>query len=316
MIQMMTEMKFAAASTLLVLSGFAGFQKQIPVEPRPGRIVIDAVVLDRAGLPVADVKPSELEVWIAGHRIPIDTVTFVNPTEGVPSSRTIALLLDDINVDPAVMPRAREAARQFVSRMIPNDRMAIVTLSGSVLGANADRARLLQHIDAYAPHAWTVDRLDTMGAHILNSVTAVSRLIGGVTDRRKAIVALGPAVLFDTPIPPPTLGRDLRSEWVNAMRAMAAANIALYVIDPSGVGGSPTTGGDSGFARETGGMAFTNTNDMSRVADRILREAGSYYLLDIADPPMGRQMDVRSLDVRVLRPGLSVRARRAVPGAR
>ena len=289
---------------------------QTPVEPRPGRLVIDAVVMDRAGMPVLDVKPSELEAWIVGYRIPIESVTFVSPTPGVPSDRSIALLLDDINVDPAVMPRARDAARQFVERMVPNDRIAIATLSGAVLEPNADRARLRQRIDAYAPHAWTVDRLDTMGAHVLNTITAVSRLIGQTTPGRKAIVALGPAGLFDTPIPPPTAGRDLRPEWVSAMQTMAAANVALYVIDPAGVGGSRTTGGDSGFARETGGIAFTNTNDMTGVADRIMRESGSYYLIELRDPSMGRQMDLRALDVRVLRPGLSVRARRAVRGAR
>jgi VWFA-related protein len=289
---------------------------QTAVEPRPGRLLIDAVVVDRAGMPVLDVKPSELELWIVGYRIPIESVTFVNPTPGVPSDRSIALLLDDINVDPAVMPRARDAARQFVERMMPNDRIAIATLSGAVLEPNADRARLRQRIDAYAPHAWSVDRLDTMGAHVLNTVTAVSRLIGQTTPGRKAIVALGPAGLFDTPIPPPTAGRDLRPEWVNAMRAMASANIALYVIDPAGVGGARTTGGESGFARETGGMAFINTNDVTGVADRIMRESGSYYLIELRDPPMGRQMDLRALDIRVNRPGMSVRARRAVPGAR
>lgn len=310
-------MGIRGACTALVLAATAAFQiPQTPSEPKPGRLIVDAVVLDHAGLPVLDVKPSELEVWIVGYRIPIESVTFVNPTADVPSHRSIAMLLDDINVDPAVMPRAREAARQFVERLVPNDRMAIATLSGTVLEPNADRARLLQRIEAYAPHAWTVDRLDTMGAHLLNTVTALARLIGPSTDARKTIVALGPAGLFDTPIPPPTAGRDLRPEWVNAMRAMAAANIALYVIDPTGVGGARTTGGDSGFARETGGVAFINTNNMTGVADRIMREAGSYYLIEVRDPPMGRQMDLRALDVRVNRPGVSVRARRAVPGTR
>ncbi|HEU4937402.1 MAG TPA: VWA domain-containing protein [Vicinamibacterales bacterium] len=310
-------MGIRSALSCIVLACVYTFQApQTPVEPRPGRLLIDAVVVDRAGMPVLDVKPSELEVWLVGYRIPIESVTFVNPTLGVPSNRSIALLLDDINVDPAVMPRARDAARQFVNRMVPNDRIAVATLSGAVLEPNADRARLLQRIDAYAPHAWSVDRLDTMGAHVLNTVTAVSRLIGQTTGGRKAIVALGAAGLFDTPIPPPTVGRDLRPEWVNAMRAMASANIALYVIDPAGVGGTRTTGGESGFARETGGMAFINTNDLTGVADRIMRESGSYYLIELRDPPMGREMDLRALDVRVLRPGLSVRARRAVPGAR
>ena len=305
----------ALACLLLVTTG-AVQNPQTPVEPRPGRLLIDAVVLDHAGLPVLDVKPSEFEVWIVGYRIPIESVTFINPTPDVPSSRSIALLLDDINVDPAAMPRAREAARQFVNRMVPDDRLTIATLSGTSMEPAADRARLLQRIEAYGPHAWGVERPDTMSAHALDTITALSRALGPTTDRRKAIVTLGPASLFDTPIPPPTIGRDLRQEWVNAMRSMAAANVALYVIDPTGVGGSRTTGGESGFARETGGLSFANTNNVTGVADRIMREAGTYYLIEVRDPPMGRQQDLRALDVRVLRTGLSVRARRAVPGAR
>jgi VWFA-related protein len=294
----------------------ASVLQQAPTEPRPGRLIIDAVVLDRAGMPVLDVKPTELEVWIVGYRIPINSVTFVNPTTDVPSRRSIVVLLDDINVDPPIMPRAREAARRFVDRMVPDDRLAVATLSGATMELTADHARLRQRIEAYNPHAWGVDRLDTMGAHVLDIVTALSRSMDGASDSRKAIVAIGPTGLFDTPIPPPDVGRDLRPEWVNAMRAMAAANIALYVIDPSGVGGARTTGGASGFARETGGMAFTNTNNVAAAADQIMREVGSYYLIEVANPPMGRQMDLRALDVRVLRPGISVRTRRAVPGAR
>jgi len=306
----------SALPCIALASVYAFHVPQTPLEPRPGRLLIDAVVLDHAGIPVLDVKPSELEVWIVGYRVPIESLTFVTPTPDVPSNRSIALLLDDINVDPAVMPRVREAARQFVNRMVPEDRLTITTLSGTSMEPTADRARLLQRIDAYGPRAWGVERLDTMGAHVLDTITALSHAVGRTTDGRKAFVALGPAALFDTPIPPPTASRDLRQEWVNAMRAMAVANVALYVIDPTGVGGSRTTGGESGFARETGGVAFTNTNNTTGMADRIMREAASYYLIEVRDPPMGRQMDLRALDVRVLRPGISIRARRAVPGAR
>jgi VWFA-related protein len=312
----LTIMRLAVAFIALLVLEASLVSQQVHVEPRPGRLFIDAVVLDRANMPVLDVKPSELEVWIVGYRIPIETVTFVNPAVNVPSHRLIVLLLDDINVDPAVVPKARDAAREFVRVMSPDDRIVVATLSGTTMEPSGDRARLLQRIDAYAPHAWAVERLDTKGAHVLETVAALSGSIERTTDGRKAIVAIGPSGLFDTPIPPPAVGRDLRPEWVAAMRAMAAANVALYVIDPSGVGGSPTTGGASGFARETGGVAFTNTNNMKDAADRIMRETGSYYLIEVADPVMGQQMDLRALDVRVHRPGISVRARRAVMGTR
>ena len=97
---------------------------------------------------------------------------------------------------------------------------------------------------------------------------------------------------------------------------MAVAHGALYVIDPGGVGTSRTIGGASGFARETGGYAFANTNGLNEAADHVMREAGSYYLISVGDPPVGRQSDLRELDVRGLRKGVTVRARRAIPGAR
>ena len=309
-------MRFATFLIALALVGASPVAQRPQIEPRPGRLIIDAVVLDRANMPVLDVKPSELEVWIVGYRVPTESVTFVNPTDGVPSNRLIVLLLDDINLEASVLPRARDAARQFVNRMLPGDQLVVATLSGQTMEPTSDRARLLQRIDAYMPRAWGVARPDTMGAHVLDTVAALSRAAGRLTDGRKALVAIGPSALLDTPIPSPNVGRDLRREWVAAMQAMAAANVALYVIDPSGVGGARTTGGASGFARETGGLAFANTNNTSGVADQIMRELASYYLIEVADPPMGRQMDLRALDVRVQRPGLSVRARRAVLGMR
>jgi hypothetical protein len=63
-------------------------------------------------------------------------------------------------------------------------------------------------------------------------------------------------------------------------------------------------------------MAFTNTNDFNGAVDQILREASSYYILEVADPPIRRGADLRELEVKALRPGLKARARRALPGTR
>jgi hypothetical protein len=101
------------------------------------------------------------------------------------------------------------------------------------------------------------------------------------------------------------------------MRAMAAASATLYVVDPGGVGTAPfATGGASGFARETGGHAFMNSNDYDAAVDRIFKETSNYYVLDVADPPVGRKAELRELDVRVKRPGVTVRARKWIPGVR
>ena len=99
------------------------------------------------------------------------------------------------------------------------------------------------------------------------------------------------------------------------MQAMALSNVSLYVIDPTGVALSRRvdTGG-SGFARETGGFAFISTNDLDGAADRIMREAADYYLLGVGDPPVGRGADLREVDVKVLRKGVTVRARKTITG--
>jgi hypothetical protein len=118
--------------------------------------------------------------------------------------------------------------------------------------------------------------------------------------------------MFDTPLPPPGI-RDLGPQWVAAMRAMGSANAALYVIDPAGIGAAPGAyfGGSSGFARETGGHAFMNTNDFRGAIDRIWQETSSHYLLGVVNPPIRKTADLREIEVKVLRKGVTVRSRRA-----
>jgi VWFA-related protein len=284
------------------------------VEPRPGYLFIDATVEDKGGRFVTDLRPDEFEVWVGAYRVPIQSVSIVEPAAEQPARRSLTLLFDDITVDPSATPRMREVGRQVVTRMAPGDRMAVVMLSGGRVPSTDLRAQLLQAIDKLGPRAVGVMRPDTLAAHVLETLAAIADGMSE-TAGRSAIVAIGPAWLFDTPIPPPSIGGDLRKEWTGAVRALARANVNLYVIDPGGVGRSRVDGGASGFARDTGGFAVTNTNDFRAVADRIMRDTSSYYRLQVEDPPVGRRADLREVDVRVKRRGVSVRARRAIPGA-
>ena len=153
--------------------------------------------------------------------------------------------------------------------MEPGERMAIVSLNGDQMDATADRARLNQRIDAYTVKAAPVMRFDDVGAHVLETMTALARQMAEESPGRKTVVGLGAGWLFDTPIPAPIGGRDLRREWTAAMRAMGFANVVLYAIDPGGIGTS-RFGGSDGFARLTGGHTFVNTNDLDAAADNIL----------------------------------------------
>ena len=279
----------------------------------PRLLQIEAVALDKKGNPVTDLARGDLEVWINGRRIPVDSLSAVAPAEGEAAGRLLVLLLDDVTVDPRMAPRVRETARRFVMRMRPDDRMAVVNLSGGVIDITADQPKVLGKVDSYNQTAGFIP-IERLGEHVLTTVAAVARAMGEDTSRRKAIVAIGSGSLLDRPIPPPQVAAELHREWQAAIRAMASADVTFYVIDPAGVGAAPAGGGGDGFAREAGGHSFINTNDLKGAADRILRELDSYYEIRVADPPFGRNDLLRELEVRSLRRDITLRARRSISG--
>jgi VWFA-related protein len=284
---------------------------QSPAEqPASARLVIDAVATDSRGMPVMDLKPDDVEVWIGHFRVPIESLTAVTPGDER-SGRLVVLLMDDVTLPAQSVPRAREVARRFVTRMTPGDRMAIVMLNGGITESTDDRSRLFKTLDGYNQRATGVSRLDDLGAHVLETIGDLSRQLAEGADQRRTIVAIGSGWLLDRPIPPPSAGHDLLPQWISAMRMLSLSNTNVYVIDPSGVGVARADAGDSGFARETGGHAFLNTNDLNGAADRIMRESANYYLIGVNSPPVGGN-GLRELDVRSQRRGVTIRARRAI----
>jgi VWFA-related protein len=288
-------------------------QEREPAPPSAtAPIRIDVVAVDSKGAPITDLKPSEFEVWISGYRVPIaDVYAMVPETTG----RTVIVVLDNGAIGPAGTPRVKDAARLFVKKMGPHDRVAVVPLYGGAMELTDDRARLLQTIEAYHVQGFPF-RLDDAGEHVLKTMALFARRIPETVGGRKTIVGIGAGWLFDTPLPPPTV-RNIEQEWVSTMRTMAATNTSLYVIDPAGLGmrrGAGAHGGASGFARETGGYAFMDTNDIAGAVDRIWAESGTYYVLAIENPPVQRNAELREVDVKVLRSGVTVRARRGIRG--
>jgi VWFA-related protein len=298
---------------VLVLLGPLPWHAQAPSERGAGRIHIDAVAVDKNGVPVMDLKPDEIEVWIGHFRVPIESLTVVTPGAS-PSGRLTILVLDDVTMPVAQVGRARDVAKHFVSRMRPEDWMAVVELDGSEMETTNDSAKLLRTIDRFTSQTGGTIPIDRLGEHVLKTIGTLSRAMVEVGGQRKTIVAIGSGWLFDRPIPPAGVGMDPRKEWVAAMQAMALANVNLYVIDPAGVAPSRADTGGTGLARETGGFAYLATNDLNGAADRIMREGANYYMIGVGDPPVGRGAELREVDVKVLRRGVTIRARRTITG--
>lgn len=279
-------------------------------------VVFDVVAVNRAGAPVMDLKPSDFDVRIGHFTVPVESVTVETPASGDHTGRLIVLVLDDITVAPVNIPRVRDIAERFVDKMGPGDRMAVLYLDGGGQTEATDEPAVARGaIERYNTRGGVTTR-DALGQEVLEAISQVARGVMEAPGRRKTIVGIGSGWVFDRPIPTPVAGmRDLRPQWIDAMRAMAYAKANLYVIDPGGLGSVGPYSGDIGFARETGGHAFINTNDFKGSVDRILNEASNYYVIAVPNPPTGQGADLRELEVTTDRRGVTIRARHAIPGS-
>lgn len=131
----------------------------------------------------------------------------------------------------------------------------------------------------------------------------------------------------------------LIDETEDAIAAATRANVAIYSIDPRGLtslgedaieataipANDDTTGfGLTSFMEEirvaqdslrtlsegTGGFASVNSNDFSNAFQRIVDENTSYYVLGYYSTNEKRDGRFRKIEVRMTKPGLSVRARK------
>jgi VWFA-related protein len=173
---------------------------------------------------------------------------------------------------------------------------------------------------------------------VMGSIRKLSEFMAGVRGRRKAMLLIGEGIDYDID---QVMGVDgatasiVLEDTRNAIAAATRSNVAIYTIDPRGltVPGDElievgTAFPDQGvgtaslmneqrvaqqslrtLAQETGGFAAINQNDFASAFERIVRENSSYYLLGYYPSNDKRDGRTRKLQVRVKRPGLSVRSR-------
>ena len=176
---------------------------------------------------------------------------------------------------------------------------------------------------------------------MLDSLRKLSDFMAGLHGRRKALVLVSEGIdydiynLFDNN----SAASDIISWTRDAIAAATRANVSIYSVDPRGL---VAPGSDlietSGIAsdepnlglglqssmdelrlsqdslrelsEETGGFAFVNRNNVDEALDRIVAENSSYYVLGYYAPNDRRDGRFRKIEVRVTRPGVTVRARR------
>jgi VWFA-related protein len=178
----------------------------------------------------------------------------------------------------------------------------------------------------------------------LDTLRNVAEWFSSVRGRRKTILFVSEGIDYDIhDIIAQTGSNHMGASMVldatrDAIAAATRANVSIYGIDPRGltdlgdesieIGSFPddtSLGIGTGslynelrmaqdslrvLSEETGGFAVVNKNDFSTAYDRIVKDNSSYYVLAYY-PPDARPGRVHKIDVRVTRPGLTVRARKA-----
>jgi VWFA-related protein len=177
----------------------------------------------------------------------------------------------------------------------------------------------------------------------LDTLRNVADWFGAVRGRRKAILFVSEGIDYDINDMIPQNGSNHQSASMvldatrDAIAAATRSNVAIYGIDPRGL----TDLGDESIeiqsypddtslgigpgslfnevrlaqdslrvlSDETGGFAVVNKNDYSTAYQRIVEDNSTYYVLAYY-PPDARPGRLHKIDVRVTRPGLTVRARK------
>ncbi len=173
----------------------------------------------------------------------------------------------------------------------------------------------------------------------MSTLKSLAEYLENVRGRRKAVVFFSEGIDYD--IYDVFGNRDATSIMDSTREAIAAAtraNVSIYGIDARGL----TTGADDAIevqsfpeddslglnssalqnevrlgqdslrvlADETGGFAAVNTNDIAGAFQRLVDDNSSYYVLGYYPTNDRRDGRYRKIEVKVNRPGVTVRARR------
>ena len=273
-------------------------------------VELDVVVTDGQSRPVQGLRLDDFAIKENGKPVTVDSFTerTAMGAFGRSDARSVVLILDDTGTPPDLTVRVQTIARSFIDRMGQDDRVSVVRFNHRSDEAVGDRSTALSRIANY--HGGMVPHFGRETyENALTRVTQISRLLETDEHRRKAVVCIGAPDIFD--IIEPTRGRTslIWPYWVSALQATSRANVAVYVIDPSGTTSDLKIRGSASLTAQTGGESFVNSNAFDTAVARIVDETSHYYMIGYS--PSTSKDELRRIEVKVARPGIRVHARQS-----
>jgi Ca-activated chloride channel family protein len=289
----------AAVAALALLSLPLAAQR---IKSSTETVAIFATVTDSHRRLIADIVEEEFEIYDSGKLQPI--LTFSND----PTPITVVLMLDTSGSMTLNLSFVKEAAEQFLIRLLPKDRAKI--------GAFNDKIQILP---ANEPFTGDRDRLIYLMKNELDFgdptrlYDAVDQAIASLRgiDGRRVVIAF-----TDGDDTSSRLGRG------DVLERARLENVMIYGIGLESeyfngqhrVRSRPDRGLKN-LAEETGGGFFDlkKKDELGPTFTRVAQELHSQYVLGFSLPSADGK--VHKLDVKVKRPGMTVRARKSYVAA-
>lgn len=281
-----TAIAVAAASCAVLAS------PQAPPTFRGGvDMVAVGVSVRERGLPVMGLEAGDFQLRDNGVEQQVVDVSY----EKLPADVTVALDVSQ-SVTGELLDQMRRAVTQLGGDLVGDDRLKLLTFNNRI-------QRVLSFDDDRATADAALSRVRAAGTTSLLDTLSVALMTPQPTDRRHLIILFSDGL--DT-------GSVTGRETVVALARQRAATVAL-VLPPHGVMGeeSPTRKFFEQIAGETGGLVVLMgpRDDLGPTFRRVLSDFRASYVLHFR-PSGVSESGNHTLDVRVRRGGVDVRARR------
>jgi VWFA-related protein len=315
-------MRGLASALLALLAGT--LQAQFKAGTRVVEITLVASHGDKS---VTDLRAEDLRLFDNGKEQKIASFEKVSqaPSARASTGWTI-ILIDSLNTAFSDQHYGREGLSKMLRVLPPGQQIAIAALGDTLHmlhETDDDYESLREAVDAYEgeqPLGWTPE-IHQKAAAVLDPATAFyeSRHI---LDTLKALAQLaqyakrypGPRKLIWVSSAFPTQFRtgsepsSFHTEIADAMKKLAAANIALYPVSPQGLK-VPNLDTLKETSEQTGGREFALSNDVSALIRGAMDEPKDSYLLTFVPTEYHEDGSLHELRLKTTRKGVDLRYR-------
>jgi VWFA-related protein len=310
---------------------------------RPATLTFTVEVTDKSGHPVPGLQPGDFTFFDDNARAPIES--FAAYTQGPRSPQSLIVLFDTVNMGFAGDSIARgqliDFLRKFQSPLPYPVSLLVLTDNGitqlgktssdpkTLIAALNAQKSVLRNIGRSAGFWGAAEREETA----INALSLVARSVKNAPGR-KLLLWIGPGwPIFDNPAITYSDSQlhQIFAEVVGLSDLMTQANVTLYDVDPLGTwdAGSFRTFLWQSFtkpvirwtralpgnlalqvlATQSGGLVLNSSNDVAGEVNTCARDGSAWYTITFAPQASEKPDTWHSVQVKLDKPGLTVRTR-------